>query len=192
MQCLVLDAMGVIFAAADDVADLLIPFVREAGGSASSKEIESAYLEASLGVIDADEFWSKVGLDTSLENVYLLKHSLMSGVGEFLLKAKRSGIPVWCLSNDVDRWSRKLRATFNIEDLLAGAVISSEAKARKPDRRIYECLLDRSGYRVDELLFIDDRAKNVEAASALGIRSLRFSSKFGYEHLADEIQMSTL
>ena len=29
MKCLVLDAMGVIFSAADDVAELLIPFIAE-------------------------------------------------------------------------------------------------------------------------------------------------------------------
>ena len=33
MKCLVLDAMGVIFSAADDVAELLIPFIAEHGGS---------------------------------------------------------------------------------------------------------------------------------------------------------------
>ena len=49
MKCIVLDAMGVIFRAADDVADLLIPFVREAGGNMNANEIESAYLDASLG-----------------------------------------------------------------------------------------------------------------------------------------------
>lgn len=122
-----------------------------------------------------------------MEDDYLSRYSLVPGANEFLRNAKRWSIPVWCLSNDVGRWSRKLRATVNIEYLLAGAVISSEVNARKPDRKIYQCLLDRTGYPAGELLFIDDRARNVEAAAAIGIRSLQFSSELGYRHLSEQV-----
>ena len=187
MKCIVLDAMGVIFRAADDVADLLIPFVREAGGSTNANEIESAYLDASLGIIEADDFWNRVGLAPAVEDDYLSRHSLVPGVAGFLRNAKHQRIPVWCLSNDIDRWSRKLRAAFDIEDLLAGAIVSSAVNVRKPDRRIYQFLLDQSGYRADELLFVDDRAKNVEAAATIGIRSLRFSLDAGYGPLTEQL-----
>ena len=187
MKCIVLDAMGVIFRAADDVADLLIPFVREAGGNMNANEIESVYLDASLGIIEADDFWNRVGLAPSVEDDYLSRHSLVPGVAEFLRNAKHQKIPVWCLSNDIDRWSRKLRAAFDIEGLLAGVVISSAVSVRKPDRRIYQFLLDQSGYRAEDLLFVDDRAKNVEAAAAIGIRSLRFSLDVGYGRLTEQL-----
>jgi FMN phosphatase YigB (HAD superfamily) len=187
MKCIVLDAMGVIFRAADDVADLLIPFVREAGGNMNANEIESAYLDASLGIIEADDFWNRVGLAPAVEDDYLSRHSLVPGVAGFLRNAKHQRIPVWCLSNDIDRWSRKLRAAFDIEDLLAGAIVSSAVNVRKPDRRIYQFLLDQSGYRADELLFVDDRARNVEAAATIGIRSLRFSLDAGYGPLTEQL-----
>jgi HAD superfamily hydrolase (TIGR01509 family) len=185
IQCVVLDGMGVIFAAADDVAELLIPFVRSVGGDPT--KVDSAYLDASLGVIDADEFWIRVGLDASLEAQYLSGHALIPGAREFLVRAREAGIPVWCLSNDVARWSRILRETQGIETLLCGAIISSEARARKPDRLIYERLIERTGYRASDLLFIDDRPQNVEAASRLGIRSVRFSKANGYAQLAADI-----
>ena len=60
-RCLVLDAMGVVFAAAADVAEILIPFIRSAGGESDARTIESVYLQASLGIIDADAFWRRVG-----------------------------------------------------------------------------------------------------------------------------------
>ena len=46
----------------------------------------------------------------------------------------------------------------------------------KPERRIYEILLDR--YRLDpaETLFIDDRAANIAMARELGINGFRFDS----------------
>ena len=180
-----LDAMGVLFAAADDVAELLVPFVRSAGGNANA--VETAYLHASLGGIDADAFWARVGLDASVEDTYLAMHALMPGAREFLLRAQEAGVPVWCLSNDVARWSTKLRAAFGIEPLLAGAVISSDVGARKPDARIYRRLLDRAGCRPSEVVFVDDRARNVEAAAVLGIRSKCFTQAYGFERLSADV-----
>ncbi|MFB3084248.1 MAG: hypothetical protein ACE1Z4_12490, partial [Gammaproteobacteria bacterium] len=51
---------------------------------------------------------------------------------------------------DIDRRSRKLRVAFDIEGLLAGAIISSAVNVRKPDRRIYQFLLEQSGYRAED------------------------------------------
>jgi HAD superfamily hydrolase (TIGR01509 family) len=186
-RCLALDAMGVLFAAADDVAELLIPFIRSTGGERDARAIESAYLEASLGNIDADSFWTRVGLDPTVENAYLSQHRLSTGALEFLISALRAGLPVWCLSNDVARWSRRLRQTFGLEPLLAGAVISSDARTRKPDRGIYERLLTAAACLPSELLFVDDRAKNVAAAEALGIRAIRFTADYGYAQLATDL-----
>jgi HAD superfamily hydrolase (TIGR01509 family) len=117
-----------------------------------------------------------------VEDDYLSRHSLVDGVKDFLINAKLKNIPVWCLSNDVGQWSKKLRDLFQIENLLAGAIISSEVRAGKPDRAIYQCLLDRIGRRADELLFVDDREKNVEGAIAAGIPSILFFQESGYRN----------
>jgi len=186
-RCLVLDAMGVLFAAADDVAEILIPFIRSAGGEGDARTIESVYLQASLGTIDADTFWRRVGLDPTIEGSYLSQHRLVAGAREFLTSARQAGLPVWCLSNDVGRWSRRLREKLDVERLLAGAVISSDAKVRKPDRGIYEYLLVASGYRPGELLFVDDRAKNVAGATAVGIPAIEFTGSHVYQALSAKL-----
>jgi FMN phosphatase YigB (HAD superfamily) len=185
--CLILDAMGVIFAAADDVAELLVPFVRSAGGVTDVRLIESAYLQASVGDIDADAFWTHVGLSPAIEPVYLSQHRLAAGALELLVSARRAGIPVWCLSNDIGRWSKHLRESLGIEPLLAGAVISSDAKARKPDREIFERMLAATGCRPRELLFVDDRAENVAAAAILGIPAVRFTGSHDFAPLAAKL-----
>jgi len=186
-RCVVLDAMGVIFESADDVAELLIPFVRGSGGTGEVQTIRSAYVDASLGVLSADEFWTAVGLDSTFEDEYLAMHALVPGALDFVRAAQNSGVAVWCLSNDVERWSRKLRASFGIDRLLSGAVISSEARARKPDIAIYRCLLDRCGYGAADILFVDDRLANVGAALATGIPSIEFGPDVGYRHLAQRL-----
>lgn len=49
IRCIALDAMGVLFEAADEVAELLVPFVLSANPAATADDVESAYLAASLG-----------------------------------------------------------------------------------------------------------------------------------------------
>ena len=84
---LILDAMGVIYQAGDDVADLLVPFVREKGGIADADEIDVAYLEASLGRIDAAEFWRRIGMTSDLEDDYLQRHTVTDCLLELLDQA---------------------------------------------------------------------------------------------------------
>jgi HAD superfamily hydrolase (TIGR01493 family) len=186
-RCLVLDAMGVLFDSADDVAELLIPFIREMGGERGARAIESAYVEASLGHIDADSFWTRVGLMADVEPGYLAKHRLQPGALDFLKGAHLAAVPVWCLSNDIGRWSKHLRTSLGIEPFLAGAVISSDVGVRKPDPKIYERVLAETGCRPREILFVDDRMGNVAAAAALGIRAEHFAADYGYAQLAADL-----
>lgn len=188
IECVVLDAMGVVFRAADDVAELLVPFVRSHGGVEDVGAIEAAYLDASRGSITADVFWLKVGLSPSLEDDYLSGHALIPGVREFLAHAYDVNAPVWLLSNDVERWSRKLRSAFALDSSLCGAVISSDAAARKPDAAIYHYFMRRSGYAAPAILFVDDREKNVVAASAVGIQALQFDVDTGFASLTPHLR----
>ena len=180
-----LDAMGVLFQAADDVDELLVPFIIKNGGETDENIIQSAYINASLGIITADEFWASVKLDSDLEDGYLSGHKLTRGVRELLIIARENSIPVWCLSNDVGRWSDKLRANLGIESFLSGSVISSVAGFRKPDQRIYEILIELSGYKAEDLYFVDDRSRNIEAARSLGIRSIQFTPERGFSQIAE-------
>ena len=180
MSCLVLDAMGVIFKSADDVAELLIPFIAEKSGSFDEEVIRSAYLEASLGKISPDKFWERVDLPSALEDEFLSRHTLNPGITELLSEAMSKGISVWCLSNDVGRWSDKIRNNLGIEEFLRGSVISGDIGIRKPDRGIYEALIQSSGFKIEEILFVDDREKNVVAARELGIETIMFEPEFGF------------
>jgi HAD superfamily hydrolase (TIGR01509 family) len=183
MQCIVLDAMGVIYTAADDVNELLIPFIEREGGNADPQLIQSAYDEASVGMISSDELWHRASLSPEVENRYLEHHTLVPGVMDFLQAAKQKNVPVWCLSNDIGRWSRKLREMFHIEELLAGAIISGDVRARKPNPAIYRCLLDCMKIPAEELLFFDDREKNVQAAIGMGIQARQFLPNSSYKVL---------
>ena len=61
----------------------------------------------------------------------------------------------------------------DLKGLFDGGVASCEVKVNKPDPRIYQALLDKYHLRADECIFIDDRADNLVAASALASASTR-------------------
>lgn len=57
-----------------------------------------------------------------------------------------------------------------------GVVVSGTEKDRKPFASFYQTLLNRYSVKPEEAIFIDDNLRNVRAAEALGIASIRFTS----------------
>jgi HAD superfamily hydrolase (TIGR01509 family) len=167
----VLDAMGVIYATGDDVAELLVPYVASHGG-ADSATVEAAYMRASRGELTAGEFWVAVGLHERHEDAYLAKHELAAGLVPFLEWAARRGHGLACLSNDVSDWSLKLRRRFGLDRYIPEWVISGDVKSRKPERAIYEALFARLDRPPAAMLFVDDRTKNLDAARRLGMQTV--------------------
>jgi 2-haloacid dehalogenase len=94
---------------------------------------------------------------------------------DVLAELRASGIPLYALSNWSAETFPSARPRFPFLDWFDGIVISGEVRAAKPDRRIYEALLERHHLQPDSILFVDDIAENVAAAQALGIRSVRFT-----------------
>ena len=186
-KIVILDAMGVMYSVGDDVKDLLCPFIAEKGDICDINKITSLYMSASLGNMTAVEFWQSVGVAPHLEDEYLQRHKLTDGLIEFLEAVNSRGGEVWCLSNDLSEWSRKLRDIFKLERYLRGFVISGDVGIRKPDPAIFQYLISRLDVTTDDAVFIDDNPKNLDAAIELGLQTILFDasgenpSHSGYE-----------
>ena len=183
-KILALDGMGVIFPAGDggdDVKNLLIPFIKEKGGSEDIETIERLYLQASLGKLAAFQFWQKVGLDPKLEDEYLKRFTLAPGLIDFLEALNSRQIAVWGLSNDLSEWSRKLRMNFSLNKYMQGFIISGDVMASKPDLPIFKYLLKLTGKLADgeaaDVTLVDDRPANLDAAATLGYGTVLFNPK---------------
>jgi len=64
--------------------------------------------------------------------------------------------------------------TFGLRELFSAFFTSAYVGLRKPDQRIYRMALDVLQCDPDETVFIDDRAENVAAAAAVGIRAVQY------------------
>ena len=166
--------MGVMYSVGDDVTDLLCPFITEKGGTTDTDTINSLYNIASLGNMTAIEFWQAVGVDPSLENEYLQRHKLTDGLIEFLEAANSRGVEVWCLSNDLSEWAKKLRDRFDLGKYFGGFVISGDVGLRKPDPAIFQYILAKLAVNACDIVFVDDNPKNLDAAAKVSFKTILF------------------
>lgn len=86
----------------------------------------------------------------------------------------RRQVPLYVLSNmPVDTYAY-LRERHDYWRAFRGIVISAEVRMMKPDRDIFEHLLERYALKAGETVFIDDLPRNVEGARAVGFETVLF------------------
>ncbi len=78
------------------------------------------------------------------------------------------------LSNAWDNLRRVVVEDWGIADAFDELVISAEVGVAKPEARIFQIALERLGVAPHEAIFVDDFARNVEAARALGMGVVHF------------------
>src|SRR5262245_26194655 len=64
---------------------------------------------------------------------------------------------------------------FDFLTWFEGIVISGEVGVNKPDRRIFEHLIERFAIEPEQAVFVDDSAANIDAATDLGFCTIHFT-----------------
>jgi 2-haloacid dehalogenase len=100
----------------------------------------------------------------------------IAGSVEILGELRRRGVRCYALTNmEAETYPRRLEH-YGFLRWFDGTVVSSAEGIIKPDPEIFERLMTRFGLAPETTLFVDDSARNVQAAAALGIQAERFSS----------------
>ena len=89
-----------------------------------------------------------------------------------LLEALRGRYLRACLSNNNELHWERLRAT-GIESGFERCYLSHEMGLRKPDPRAFQHVVKDLGVTAEQILFLDDRAEHVAAATAVGLDAHR-------------------
>lgn len=82
------------------------------------------------------------------------------------------GVPRYAITNFSREKFAATRLRFPFLDTFDGLVVSAHERLVKPDPAIFYVLLDRYGLEAGEGVFIDDSARNIEAAAALGFHTV--------------------
>jgi putative hydrolase of the HAD superfamily len=88
---------------------------------------------------------------------------------------RQSKVRVAMLSNIDERLATFLRK-WKLYEPFDPCLLSYEIGIEKPDPKAFELLLQRLNLPAKDVVFIDDKPENVEAANQLGIHAILFES----------------
>ena len=98
----------------------------------------------------------------------------MPGMWELVRRVKREyGVRIYLLSN-IGSLFASFEHLFPIFDEMEDRIFSALVGHVKPDRDMFEYLIERTGIDPDETLFIDDAKRNIDGALAVGIKGYLF------------------
>ncbi len=101
----------------------------------------------------------------------------ISGMAEILDSLKSRGKKLYLLSNISNYFAENYEDVADIVNIFSkfdGLVFSAPIKMEKPNREIYQYLLNKFDLRAEDCIFIDDSDKNIAGAKALGIEGYLF------------------
>ena len=94
---------------------------------------------------------------------------------EVLNNIAQKPINLYVLSNFHKEAFEEVYEKYDFFNHFDGMIISYREKTVKPERKIYEKLINRYNLKPDTTLFIDDSERNIEAAKKLGFKTIHFN-----------------
>ncbi len=129
--------------------------------------------DAWLGRITDDELWRRL-IPAHYEShdwQAILEAGYTCGPAVPHLRRWASYVPVWLLSNHRSHWLLPRLNRFDLLGSFERILVSDAIGAAKPESEAFTVLLRQSSH-AKHVLFVDDQARNVEAARRLGIHAL--------------------
>jgi putative hydrolase of the HAD superfamily len=132
------------------------------------------------GAISEEEFWKQ--LETAFgKPIPVEKRDIWNSwdvmqplavMLDFVRELKRQNLQVGLLSNVIPYTMQQIRE-HGVYDEFDFAILSAEVGYGKPDKEIYELALQKlPGIQPEEVIFIDDQARFLEPAQALGMSTV--------------------
>ncbi len=94
---------------------------------------------------------------------------------EVAKRLKEKGYKLYILSNMAKATYEYLSKTYEFFSIVDGAIVSANIGIKKPDRKIFDILLEKYSLNAEDCVLIDDDDTNrtLEMANALGIKGRR-------------------
>jgi glucose-1-phosphatase len=154
---------------AEEVFDYVFNSALEPGydtGAMTSQEFYRQILAQFKVVLEFDRFarwWNSL-------------FSPMPDMEEVVTRLAR-GYPLFLLSNTNELHFDYIQENYPVLQHFSYFVLSYQVGSRKPEKGIYEHLLQQAGIPPEQILFIDDKMPFVVAARELGIQAWQFTSR---------------
>ena len=136
-------------------------------------------IDYELGRLTRREFFEHIrdatGFSGSLEEFSHFFANIFTPIQPMIdlhAELRQRGFQTYVFSNTNDLAVEDIRRNFPFIKYFDGHIYSYEVGAMKPQREIYEAMEKMSGRRGADLIYIDDRAENIEAGRARGWNSI--------------------
>ncbi len=95
---------------------------------------------------------------------------------EVVKELKERGKKIYLLSNFPEGVFQTVAEPNRALDFFDGLVVSYKLKMAKPDKQIFEYVLNEYNLKAENCLFVDDTLKNIEMAKSLGFNTHHFTT----------------
>jgi 2-haloacid dehalogenase len=100
----------------------------------------------------------------------------IEGSAELVAELKGLGLRLYGLTNWQAETFHSAEPAAPAIGLMDGVVVSGREGMAKPDRRIFELVVERFGVDPSRAVFVDDKAVNVDAARGVGFHGVVFTT----------------
>lgn len=150
--------------------------IRELRDSAESNALRT-------GALNLHGFFDKlreeIGMrqtDDKLTKDWFGSYEVNEGMPELIGELSQAGLELLYLSNTVPERDGYLDEKFGFMRHFAGGLLSYKVGLMKPDEKFYEKIHELTRSRGGEIVFVDDKEKNLEPAIKLGWHAIKFES----------------
>lgn len=95
---------------------------------------------------------------------------------EWMEDLKKRGVGLYVVSNYAEFMYEGTKHSMLFLPYMDGVMFSYMCHAIKPEKEIFENLLNKYDLKAEECVFIDDRAENIEGAERVGFVGIQFKS----------------
>ena len=150
----------------------------------SYENLRKIYLESSAGKISKKEtlklFSKEIGIpEDKTEKIFgeVYRKNVVENkkLYSYILKLKKRGYKIG-ISSIQFHLSRDVLIPKRYHQNFDALQISCEDGFRKPDRRVFEFILNKLKTKPEESIFIDDKRKNLDAAKKFGMKTIIFKN----------------
>ena len=176
---IIFDIGGVMF---DDSTQNISNILNRDASELCKKVYGKSFIDCVLGNQEVSDYIESFKNDSDYEIIkYILgkdnlhiSYPLMKDNFDYISKLKDKGYNLYILSNISRESYEYVKNTIDIDKVFKGGIYSYQEKLIKPDRQIYELIVNKYNLNKDETLFFDDKQKNVDAACDFGIKGVLF------------------
>lgn len=139
-------------------------------------------LQYKTGKISDEQFWSWAITEWKLSlavqeiiDVLIGGYEVDNNVVDVVKKVRANGYKTLICTNNFPARVNGLQKRFRFLDNFDVAVISSEVGAIKPQKELFEELIEKSGVAAGQIFYADDYDAAIETARGLGIETLHYT-----------------